>query len=1103
MLLKKSAWLGEEGPRSQRIDSPRPELLNLALDLENRGQIPLAAKAYAKLQGSEQARERLAAMTGIAGFNLARGQFLAHRFLDQVIDPAALFSMLGAQGTYRILNPLLGKLPAFVAEASLFPVYHRLGDAGLGRRVDWSREPLLHDIQSSFLVLGGLKAFGYLGQRGLAWWKRGRSLQGDLLDQTLTRLLPASAMYLGILSGHAGEQAFGLAPSQSSGQLATESLVTLTHFLGVGRLLNQLSQIQPGPVHKIEGRFNWLPNFRFPERVGVGNPQGIVLGGASPANPARGAEANGRGRFSKPLGPNRGGDPFKPINFMKGPGESGFTAPTLWGKSIVNDFLRRKGRAVLRFKTFPEFLEAMDEELRMDFIRELHIKVLDAQTGLASQLPGTILETFRRLSAEDKAEIALEWASELPDIYHKTNYAMALEIWEQMHSQLNPPQRTDLARSIMDSLTREILRLHRHWERLIPALSSLALNLENAERAHLAKGLIQLGQEVAYSAEMKMAVAKFLEKILPQMDAEGRLETLWRLWTRSEGDRVPPDVEILKEEKPTLLRSIRNAIQPSDWSALTIRLARSQFYSLAQDPLESPKFLLGEVPFPDNRARLKLMGKVFEELGFTEGALDVADFILASIPPEQFNALATEIGDQNLQALAYLQSRGLPLDPYLLSEWRGAPDPDAYLKRVRAEVAEYRRGKNFGGTSEHELRLAYWGLDRPAGLSFEKFVKELDTDTELPPPFLNRPFKARVRLAPSTHALVNQTKIREALAHVNAVRYDGTFRSYLMDLEENQARHLRKIQWVWDEAFPRNLADATKGRLLSGSKILLKALLAQGENYTFQSVAGRLALYLAWNNEVPPPLQDRIRSLNQEGLTTEQYLEGVRALEEFYRDGLGQLENRLGLPMDQIPHIRRMRRNLAEELASVPVSLGGPTTEVEFIPSKNPADPFFSYVSEDFNLKKGGALQRPSFQLYRMVSEDSRLRGLIYLQQAVMDGKKALVMAVQPRRDWEVDQVSLIQSLQRELGLIAAKEGYDYLLMTKHQGTQSSRRDMLDAISGRRFPLLKFDRGLDHTAGPPVPGERVGPPSQYLFLENRFRVLWGRGRGPKARGRRP
>ncbi|MDX1386045.1 MAG: hypothetical protein R3257_00540 [bacterium] len=1092
MLLNKRAWLGEEGPRLQNTRSPRQELLNFAHDLERQGNLAQATQLYAQLEGSDEAAEKLRAITGQGGFTLARGRFLASHFVDQVTDPAALFSMLGAQSTYRILSPLLGKLPAFAAEASLFPVYHRLGDAGLGRKVDWSREQLAHDIQGSFLVLGGLKAFGHVGQRGVAWWKQGRRLQGDFLDQFMMRFLPTSAMYLGILSGHLGEQAFGLAPRQSSGQLATESLVTLTHFLGVGRLLNHLPQIHP--VKKIPGRFNWLPTDRSLEGVlsAWAPPRTLPWGPPTPtATPSRAREVGGQ--LSLPS-----------IFFMKGSGGSGFAAPTLWGKSILNDFLRRRGMKPLRLATYPEFVEAIPPELRLEFLKELQDKMLDSRTTVPSQLPGTILETFRQISETGRYEIAREWALNLKSINFRRNHNIGLQIFEQMGTQLEPAQRARMTQSLMEAMQQDKLSLDPLWYRVIPALTSLMKSLEGAERVFLAEDLIRLVHEVGLDLEMELELSRFLEKTLDSLEPEARHDLLWKLWTRLQGDQLHPDVEVLLEEEPTLLRRIRDTLDSSDWSALAIRLARSRFYSQSHHPLDTPKVLLGEIPFASNRARLNLLRDIFEELGFSEGALDVAGYFLSRIPPEQFKAMAAELGDKNLQALAYLQSRGLPLDPYLISEWRRAPDPDAYLKGIRDEVAEYRRGKNFSAASEHELRLAYWGLDRPADLSFERFVKELDTDAELPPVFLDRPFKARVRLAPSSHALVNKSRIREAMTPINEVRWDGTFRSYLSNLKQKQERHFRKMEDVWQSAFGDNLEGAPKGQLLRGSRQLLGALLAEKENSTLHSLAGRLVLYLAWNEDVPRSLQDRIRSLNQEGLTTEQYLEGVRALEEFYRDGLGQLENKLGIQMDQISPIRRMRRNLAEELARVPVSVSAPATEVEFIPSKNPTDQFFSHVSEDFNLKKGGAIQRPSFQLYRMVSEDSRLRGLVYLQQALLDhDKKALVMAVQPRRDWEVDQASLLQTLQRELGLIAAEEGYDYLLMTQSQGTQSSRRDMLDAISGRHFPAMTSNRGLDHTVGPPVPEEMVGPPSSYLFRENHFLVLWNKNFRPRARRRRP
>lgn len=293
------------------------ELMEIAGDFSRSGSLEAAAGIYGALPG-EVAHHRLRAITGDDGFGWDRAQFLAGQFVDRVVDPAALGAMIGAQGTYRLFTPLLGKVPAFMAEASLFPLYQRLGDLALGRPVAWSRESLARDVQGSFLVLGGLKAFAHLGNGSLLWWQEGRLLRGSLLDQFMSRSIPTAAMYLGVLSGHYGEQALGLVHRQSDGQIASESLATLIHFLGAGRLLS-MKPVSLGPrsrhgLSRFEEKFSLdgisvrrPPVLRLEGVAGrAGGPKSSVFGDARPARtPSRGI-----------FGEGRTGDPGN-INFME------------------------------------------------------------------------------------------------------------------------------------------------------------------------------------------------------------------------------------------------------------------------------------------------------------------------------------------------------------------------------------------------------------------------------------------------------------------------------------------------------------------------------------------------------------------------------------------------------------------------------------------------------------------------------------------------------------------------------------------------------------------------------------------------------------------
>lgn len=180
---------------------------------------------------------------------------LAH----QVTDPAALFGMVGAGLTYKVarfglmsaFQSLGGRgtwvrqtssLLAFGGEASLFPIYTRVGNQALGRVVDWSPESLNHSIKSSFLILGGLKLFGAAATSSFNHLHGVNPLTGlaakgvDSLAGSRLAFQQAG-MFTGILSGHEAEQRLGLQEAIPGDLLLAQSLVTLLHFNAAGYLI--------------------------------------------------------------------------------------------------------------------------------------------------------------------------------------------------------------------------------------------------------------------------------------------------------------------------------------------------------------------------------------------------------------------------------------------------------------------------------------------------------------------------------------------------------------------------------------------------------------------------------------------------------------------------------------------------------------------------------------------------------------------------------------------------------------------------------------------------------------------------------------------------
>ncbi len=249
------------------VVDPSEDLFSLSQYQQRQGDPSAALQTLSQIdEASPEMEARItraqAAILGTGGFTWERAEYLADSFVDLVMDPAALGAMVGAGGIYRLsrtgflrgLAPLLGEASAFRAglpvaasglafgiEAVSFPFLHNLADTSLGHEVDYSPESLGQQIQSSFLVLGGLKAFGYLG--------RGVATRLAPSGGFPARLIPQAAMYLGIVSGRMGEQYFECGPQVSTTQILAEAMATWVHFNGMERLMSVARPVSlPSPV---------------------------------------------------------------------------------------------------------------------------------------------------------------------------------------------------------------------------------------------------------------------------------------------------------------------------------------------------------------------------------------------------------------------------------------------------------------------------------------------------------------------------------------------------------------------------------------------------------------------------------------------------------------------------------------------------------------------------------------------------------------------------------------------------------------------------------------------------------------------------------------
>ncbi len=192
-----------------------------------------------------------------------------------------------------------------------------------------------------------------------------------------------------------------------------------------------------------------------------------------------------------------------------------------------------------------------------------------------------------------------------------------------------------------------------------------------------------------------------------------------------------------------------------------------------------------------------------------------------------------------------------------------------------------------------------------------------------------------------------------------------------------------------------------------------------------------------------------------------------------------------GIKLKDIPFLNKKIQLLLKEYKEYEdkkKESGGNQATVHFIPSKAPEDKYFGYVGEDCTTVKGEMIHYSNFQVYRMVS-DHRLVGILYLHQEILDGKKVLVIAIQPRSRWKVDYEDLLAKLRDENGpFISAikKKNYDYLLLMNDRAQQSNRPDMLNAIYEEGLDTIRFQDSI----------EKELPPKESVFSGNEFLVMW-------------
>jgi len=221
-------------------------------------------KAYREI--AAQAQTNLNAIAGEGDLG-PRLEFLASRFVGEVTDPWMLLGFGVAStafkltrlatlprllaGPARVLSgtPLSPRILASAAglgvESAAFVMTVKGGHHLSGKKQDFSPQALAHEFLSTGMMLGFLKAGGFLSTKGFNW-VHGIDpyvLPAPRLPQW-TRFNQAAfgqaGMLGGILLDHGAKVGLGWEQGKPAGMLLTDSLVTLLHFNVAGHLSNRL-----------------------------------------------------------------------------------------------------------------------------------------------------------------------------------------------------------------------------------------------------------------------------------------------------------------------------------------------------------------------------------------------------------------------------------------------------------------------------------------------------------------------------------------------------------------------------------------------------------------------------------------------------------------------------------------------------------------------------------------------------------------------------------------------------------------------------------------------------------------------------------------------
>jgi hypothetical protein len=309
------------------------------------------------------------------------------------------------------------------------------------------------------------------------------------------------------------------------------------------------------------------------------------------------------------------------------------------------------------------------------------------------------------------------------------------------------------------------------------------------------------------------------------------------------------------------------------------------------------------------------------------------------------------------------------------------------------------------------------------------------------------------------HATIDKGVIQEAYQQIAKVHTPEALFKYLQEALNKSKQFglspLRKeIEGTLKDYLPQERPPTfqlgqilTKDNLLEVADKLISVLAKSSQRLSPQAseVLSQLVLGRVSASETGKRLLPVIATFQPE-VSSDQLVQILNALREFYHDGVNEVVSPLGeVKSNALEKQKALLNKQAQAMTKKEESF----QDLQLVPSKSQLDAFAGYIGEDCTKGRWSEeIHRPDTQVYRMIAH-GRLQGMVYLKRDSLDGKTVLVIGIEPRARFRVDSEKLLDGLIQELGTLAGKYDYDYILISTNSYQRSNRPDMNDAIEKR------------------------------------------------------